>query len=192
MDTVVEQPVILPWRSLIALCGPAGAGKSTFSGTVAQYNRLATTSIVSSDSCRLMLCDELGSLTREQWAKLQPNTFQLFLTIIGMRLAVGHPTLADGVNLHRELRTGLLDHAQVHGYHSLLIVFDMTVETCLAQNSQRPEDRRLPEQQIRAQRQGLDSLLPQFIDEGWDQVVVLNEQRRIVQISLKGNEGYPH
>ncbi|HEU5326743.1 MAG TPA: hypothetical protein VFU78_01550, partial [Thermomicrobiales bacterium] len=60
------------------------------------------------------------------------------------------------------------------------------LETYLAQNAQRPETRRLPEEQIRAQRQFLDNLLPRLAEEGWDQVIVLNEQRRGVPIELSG------
>lgn len=146
---MVDRAVIFPRRSLIVLCGPAGAGKSTFASDVAQRNHLAPTAVVSSDACRLLLCDETSSLTAAQWATLQPSTFRLFLTIIGMRLSIGRPALADGVNLHSELRTGLLGHARTHEYRSALVVFDMSLETCLVQNEQRAVARRIPEWQIR-------------------------------------------
>lgn len=174
----------LPRRSLIALCGPAGAGKSTFAGDVVRRNRLATTAAVSSDTCRLMLCDETSSLTEAQWATLQPSTFRLFLTIIGMRMSIGRPALADGVNLHPELRTGLLGHARTHEYRTALVVFDMSLATCLVQNEQRA--RHMPEWQIRGQRQALDDAIPRLAEEGWDHIVVLNERRRTAVIELDG------
>lgn len=179
---MTNEVVTLPRRSLIALCGPAGAGKSTFAGEVARRNRLAPTAVVSSDACRLMLCDETGSLTGAQWAILQPNTFQLFLTIVGMRLSIGRPALADGVNLHLELRTGLLGHARAHEYPSALVVFDVSLETCLVQNEQRA--RHMPEWQIRGQHEALHDLIPRLAEEGWDHVVVLNDARRTVAIDL--------
>jgi predicted kinase len=185
-DTMANDVLTLPRRSLIVLCGPAGAGKSTFAGDLVQRNRLAATAAVSSDACRLMLCDETGLLTKAEWATVQPTTFRLFLTVIGMRLSLGRPTLADGVNLHGELRTGLLGLARSHDYRTLLVVFDMSLQTCLAQNEQRAETRRIPEGQIRAQRQALDEALPRLAEEGWDRVVVLDDQRRTVPIDLDG------
>lgn len=195
---MANEAVSLPRRSLIVLCGPAGAGKSTFVRSIVQRNHLTQTAVVSSDVCRLMLCDETRSLTQEQWAILQPNTFQLFLTIIGMRMNIGRPTIADGVNLHRELRTGMLDLARKHEYPTALVVFDMTLETCLAQNEQREEGRRIPEWQIEAQRKALGEAVPHVRDEGWNQVIVLNEQRRTVLLDLgsedviaRGNDREP-
>jgi predicted kinase len=186
MNTLDNEALTLPRRSLIVLCGPAGAGKSTVASAVLQRNGLAATTAVSSDACRLMLCDDISSVTADQWAMLQPKTFHLFLTIIGMRLSIGRPAIADGVNLYRELRAGLLDHARTHNYYSALVVFDLSLATCLAQNAQRPESHRLPEGQIRAQRQFLDDLLPHLTEEGWDRVMVLNEQRRTVPLDLSG------
>lgn len=136
-----------------------------------------------------MLCDETRSLTRDQWATLQPSTFQLFLTIISMRLSIGRCTIADGVNLHRELRAGMLESARKHAYHTALVVFDLPLETCLTQNRQRDEQRRIPEQQIRAQREGLDGIMSHLGDEGWDQVVVLNARQRSVLIDIESEVG---
>ncbi len=184
---MANEVVSLLRRSLIVLCGPAGSGKSTFVSSIVQHNHLTPTAVVSSDACRLMLCDETRSLTQEQWAILQPNTFQLFLAIIGMRMNIGRPTIADGVNLHRELRTGMLDLARKHEYPTALVVFDMPLEACLTQNVQREESRRIPEWQIEAQRKALDEAMPRLSDEGWNQVIVLNEQRRTVLLDL-GNK----
>jgi predicted kinase len=172
----------LPRRSLIVLCGPAGAGKSRFADAVARSNRLAPTAVVSSDACRLMLCDEVGSVGRSEWPILQPSTFDLFVTIVDMRMRIGRPTLADGVNLHMDLRPRLLALARAHAYPSALVVFDTSLETCLARNASRA--RRMPDEQIRAQRQALDEALSGLADEGWDEVVVLNDRRPTVSIVL--------
>jgi protein phosphatase len=183
---MADERLVLPRRSLIVLCGPAGAGKSTFAGEFARRNRLATTAVVSSDACRLLICDETSSLTQEQWATLQPNTFQLFLTIVGMRMGIGRPAVADGVNLHADLRPRLLDLARTHQYWSLLVAFATPVETCLLRNATREQGRRIPEWQVRAQSQRLDEDLPNLAAEGWDQVIVLDRKRPTALIDLEG------
>jgi predicted kinase len=180
----MTETVTLPPRWLIVLCGPAGAGKSTFAGSIVRSNGLAPTTVVSSDACRVLLCDDPRTVAREVWPVLQPKTFDLFLTIVGMRLSLGRPTIADGVNLHMELRPRLLELARTHAAASVLVAFDVSVETCLSQNAQR--GRQMPEEQIRAQRQALEASLPGLAGEGWDRVVVLDDERRTASIVLGG------
>ncbi|MGH2583803.1 MAG: AAA family ATPase [Dehalococcoidia bacterium] len=181
---MTDSIISLPRRSLIALCGPAGAGKSTFAHDLIERNHLPETAIVSSDICRLMLCDDPRSVAREQWGILQPDTFRLFGTIIDMRMNMGRPVLADTVNLYFNTRPDMLGLARKHAYRSTLVVFDLSVKTCLSQNHQRPEHRRIPEPAIHQQRQLLDAALPHLAAEGWDHIVVLNEQRRTATIEL--------
>jgi protein phosphatase len=181
---MTDGTVTLRRRSLVVLCGPAAAGKSTFADEVVWRNRLARTAVVSSDACRLLLCDDTGSVGPAEWPILQPNTFDLFLTFIAMRMAIGRPTLADGVNLHMELRPRLLGLARTQGYPSALAVFHVPLEVCLSRNAQR--GRRIPEDQIRAQRRALDEAMPHLAGEGRDQLVVLNDRRRTVPIVMQG------
>ncbi len=55
-------PVLIkvPRRTLLVLCGPAACGKSTF---VAQ--RFGATTIVSSDYCRALICDDIANRHRQ-------------------------------------------------------------------------------------------------------------------------------
>ena len=181
---MADDVLTVPRRSLVALCGPAGAGKSTFAAEVVRRNHLAPTAVVSSDACRLMLCDDPRAVAPEQWATLQPGTFHLFLSIVDLRMGLDRPVIADTVNLHAQVREGLLDRARARGYPAVLVVFDMPLDTCLLQNQQRDEARRLPEGQIRAQRQTLDGLMPRLAAEGWDQFVILDERRRTALLEL--------
>ncbi len=173
------QDIVLSSQSLIVLAGPAGAGKSTFAAAVAESNGLPRTAVVSSDVCRLTLCDNLSLVTREQWPSLDRDTFQLYVTIVSMRLAQGRPTIADSLNFGDELRDRarqqLIALAQRSKYELALVLFDFSAETCLAQNAQRPENRRIPESVIRAQRQRFDLTLPKFKDEPWRHIITLNE-----------------
>ena len=186
MTTLPSAARSIPRRSLIALCGPAGTGKSTFARMLIERNHLLPTTVVSSDRCRLLLCDEVRSLTNAQWSLLQPETFRLFLTIVGMRMSIGRCTIADGVNLHPELRAGMLASARQHRYPTMLVVFDIPLAVCLAQNEAREADKRIPDHQIRAQREGLDTIMPQLSDEGWDQIVILDEHRRGAMFIIDG------
>jgi len=183
---MTDDLLTLPRRSLIALCGPAGAGKSTFARDFIQRNDLPATTVVSSDACRLMLCDDPRSVAPEQWARLQPNTFQLFRVVIAMRMRLGRAVLADTVNLYGDLRPEMLTFAQTQEYRSALVVFDIPLETCLAQNQQRDPARRIPEPQIHDQRRLLDEALPRLAEEGWDHIVVLDERHPTPAIAMNG------
>ena len=175
----------LPRRTLIALCGPAGAGKSTWIWEIVQRNHLAPSAVVSSDACRLLLCDALGSVRPDEWMTLQQETFRLFGSIIEMRMRLGRLVIADTVNLYLDSRITMLEHAREFGYQSVLVVFDLAAETCLEQNQLRDASRRVPEPVIHSQRMMLDELLPYLGGEGWDHMVVLNERSRAPAIELE-------
>ena len=55
--------ITVPRRSLLVLSGPAGAGKSTFARKIIDQHRhkgFRPTMIISSDSCRALVCDDEG------------------------------------------------------------------------------------------------------------------------------------
>jgi protein phosphatase len=73
---ITPQIIKIPYRTLLVLCGPAVSGKSTFAA-----QRFPTTTIVSSDNCRTMICDD------ENNQKVNRDTFELFHLIIEKRLS---------------------------------------------------------------------------------------------------------
>ncbi|HYB00582.1 MAG TPA: AAA family ATPase, partial [Ktedonobacteraceae bacterium] len=88
--------ITIPRRTLLVLCGPAGSGKSTFAA-----QRFAATTIVSSDHCRAMICDD------ENNQKVNRDTFELFHLIIQKRLSLGRFTVADSTALQPDARRKL-------------------------------------------------------------------------------------
>ncbi|MPZ48227.1 MAG: AAA family ATPase [Dehalococcoidia bacterium] len=183
--------ITLPRHSMIALCGPPAAGKSTLAKAVVERNGLMPTAVVSSDICRLAICDDPKAIGRDKARALHRDTFQLFALTIEMRMTMGVPVIADTVNLWPSEwlpnggdRVGLLHLARRHGYYAALVVFDVSLETCLVQNRQREKSRQVDEEGIPYLRQRLDEALPLLPEEGWDQVVILRENRQAVLIDL--------
>src|SRR5579863_10426372 len=113
--------ITVPRRTLLVLCGPAGSGKSTFAA-----QRFIPTSIVSSDYCRAMICDD------ETNQQVNRDTFDLFYYIIHKRLFQGRLTIADSTALQANARQALIEIARRYQYHCSLFVFNMSLETCLA------------------------------------------------------------
>ena len=153
----------VPRRTLLVLCGPAGSGKSTFAA-----QRFAATTIVSSDHCRAMICDD------ENNQQVNRDAFELFHFIIQKRLFMGRFTVADSTAVQLAARRKLRDLSRRIGYLGCLLIFNTSPETCTERNKIR---HRLVEEQVIAYHTGL--LQRTLLDaprEGWEQVHVLGEQ----------------
>ncbi len=114
--------IALPQKTLIVLCGPAGAGKSTFARKFVELHQAQgckPTSIVSSDYCRAMICDD------ETNQQVNRDTFDLFYYIIRKRLFQGRLTIADSTALQANARQHLIEIVRRYQYHSCLFVFNM-------------------------------------------------------------------
>ena len=135
--------------------------------------------IVSSDSCRAIVCDD------ENNQQVNRDTFDLFYYIIHKRrMFQGRLTIADSTALQPEPRQRLLELAQRHHYQTCLFVFDTSLETCL-QHDQRQERGRIVGEQIIAHHVSqLQRALTEIPDEGWDQVRYLDERHPYVDIQI--------
>ncbi len=155
-DAPQLSPIIIPKQSLLVLCGPTGSGKSTFARTLIeahQQEHLRATAIVSSDSCRALVCDDeaLSDFDASQQRHIQKHTFELFYAILAKRLALGRLSIADTLCLYEAVRKALLEIA--HKLHACLFVFAMTFETCLEQNQHQHRTHLIPEDMIAYQVQ---------------------------------------
>lgn len=152
----------LPRRTLLVLCGPAGSGKSTFAA-----QRFAATTVVSSDHCREMICDDV---TNQQ---VNRDTFDLFYYILRKRMYLGRFTVADSTALHAEARRQLKELAQHYGYLTCLLLFDIPAEICLQRDQQR--ERRVGDGVIAYHAGLLKQALLDAPQEGWHQLHILHE-----------------
>ena len=164
--------ITVPRRTLLVLCGPAGSGKSTFAA-----QRFIATSIVSSDYCRAMICDD------ENNQHVNRDTFDLFYYIIQKRIYLGHFTVADSTALRSDTRRRLRSQSRQSGYYGCLLIFNTPPEICLARN--RLRSRNVEEQVIPYHAGLLQQTLLDAPNEGWEQVHVLGVDDMDTQIEVE-------
>jgi protein phosphatase len=165
------EQITLPRRTLITLCGPAGSGKSTFANQfVQQHQGYRATTIVSSDYCRALICDD------ETNQHVNRDTFDLFHYLINKRMLQNRLTIADSTALQADARQRLLGLARQHNYFTCLFVFNMSLETCMLHDQQQSRGRVVGEQVILYHLDLLQQALQVIPSEGWNQVYVLDEQ----------------
>ncbi|MFB8040287.1 AAA family ATPase [Streptomyces hydrogenans] len=73
------------------------------------------------------------------------------MSLLDEHLAAGRSVFVDSTNLEPHVRAGLLDLARRHGRQAFALRFPVDLDTCLARNAQRPDDRRVPEATLRWQ-----------------------------------------
>jgi predicted kinase len=169
--------ITIPPRTLLVLCGPAGSGKSTFA-----TQRFSETTIVSSDHCRAMICDD------ENNQNVNRDTFELFHLIIQKRLSLGRFTVADSTALQPDARRKLRDLSRHFGYFGCLLIFNIPPEICLERNKSRHrpvEERVIPYHADLLQHAILDT--PR---EGWELIHILGEQDMDVLIEFENSQSF--
>jgi protein phosphatase len=169
--------ITLPQNTLVVLVGPAGSGKSFFAA-----KHFLSTQVVSSDECRAQLSDDSSNQS------ISGHAFALMHFIVDKRLFLGRLTVADATNLTRDARTPLIKSADKAGFHTAAIIFQTSLETCLARNSTRM--RVVPEDALREQY-ALFEIATRGIDaEQFDFVFTVNtadEEELVLEITPESN-----
>jgi len=122
----MTEPLILPRRTLLVLCGPSGCGKSTFAA-----ERFPATTIVSSDRCRSMICDN------ESEQSINKDAFDLFYYILRKRMLNGFFCVADSTALKPLARQELRKLSRHYGYYGCLLILATPPEICIQRNKLR-------------------------------------------------------
>lgn len=168
----MTERLIIPRRTLLVLCGPAGSGKSTFAGRL-----FLPTSIVSSDRCRGMICDDENDQT------VNRDAFDLFHYIIQKRLHLGRFCVADSVALKAYARRNLRSLSRRFGYYGCLLIFDTPPEICIQRDSQRA--RQVGESVVRYHADLLTQTLREVPNEGWELVHVFHHDEDDLSIAFE-------
>jgi len=101
------------------------------------------------------------------------HAFDLMYFIIEKRLKLGRLTVADATNLEREHRVTLNRIAGKFQFNTAAIVFNISMEDCLARNATR--GRRVPEEALGHQFMLLERTLRTIESEGFNYVHTLDE-----------------
>lgn len=166
------EPLILPRRTLLVLCGSTGSGKSTFAA-----RRFPATSIVSSDRCRGLVCDD------ESEQAFNKDAFDLFYYILRKRMMNGFFCVADSTALTPSARKELRTISRHYGYYGCLLILMTPPEICIQRNQQRA--RQVGESVVNYHA----SLLPQVLDdapkEGWERIRIVGEDERDIEVAVE-------
>jgi protein phosphatase len=120
--------ILLPPSSLVALVGPAGAGKTTFAAA-----HFEPTQVLSSDQARRLVSDDEGDQSASAAA------FAVLYFIAARRARRGRLTVVDATNVRPADRQRVLWLGQRYGRPTVAIVFALPLELCLARDQARPE-----------------------------------------------------
>jgi protein phosphatase len=155
----------IPDPSLVLLIGSSGAGKSTFAA-----RHFAPTEVVSSDRCRAMICDD------ESDQSINAQAFALLHHIAWLRLAQRRLTVIDATNLQYRARRPLLRMARRQRLPVIAIVFDVSLDTCLAHNQTRSKRIVLPDV-LRLHADQLAAALGRLEQEDYECIYWLDETK---------------
>ena len=153
----------LPDPAMVVLAGAAGSGKSTWAA-----NRFRTAEVVSSDALRAAV----GSGPSDLDASV--DAFALLDQIVAARTRRSLMTVIDTLGLDAERRGGYLRLARAMDLPALLVIMDTAAALCRERN--RLRDRPVPAPVLTEQLRKINKLVESATDEGWDQVVIIDQQ----------------
>jgi protein phosphatase len=116
--------------------------------------------------------------------QINRDTFDLFYYIIHKRMVQCSLTIADSTALHPDSRRRLVEMAQRQRFATCLVVFNMSLQTCIAHDREADRGRVVGEQVIANHIRQLQRALQAIPREGWDQVYILDDQHQDVDLSI--------
>lgn len=150
-------------RWLLVLTGLPASGKSTFRAQIlARHPHIR---VVSPDDLRPVVYGQTFDPSHE------PVLWQIAYTLLGHWLRRGDPTIFDATNLTRRVRRPLLEAALRHGSRAWAMYFRVPLDLALSRNASR--HRMVPEDKV---REMADRLEPPSVEEGFEQVVVVEPE----------------
>lgn len=149
--------------ALVLLVGPAGSGKSTWAA-----QRFASDEVLSSDAYRALVAGDAADQAATG------DAFRVLHAVAAARLRRGLRCVVDATNLTAGARRSLLRLAARAGRPRVAVVFDVSLERCLAQNDGRA-GRRVPEDVVRRQHRASRLALTRLPGEGFDDILVLGD-----------------
>jgi protein phosphatase len=158
-----EATVEWPDGSLILLVGPSGAGKSSWAA-----DRFGEHEVLESDAFRAMVSNDPG----DQGANA--DAFRLLHSVVRARLRRRLSCVVDATNLTPGARRALLVLGDRSERPVFAVVFDISLERCLAQNAAR-SSRRVPAEVIVLHVEQLQAAKAAMPGEGFTGIVVLTD-----------------
>ena len=162
LQAIDAGPVRLPQRTLLVLCGIPGSGKSTFANHLITHLSLPPTTIVSSDYCRALVCDDDSN------QQVSRDAFDLLHFILYKRMLQGRFTIADSTALLSNARRRLFEQAHSQHYATCLLVF--TTDPAISIQRDRARQRIVGETIIHNLQLLLEQALRDIPHESWNRV----------------------
>jgi protein phosphatase len=153
----------IPAGALVILCGPAGAGKSSFA-----HKHFRPSQVVSSDHCREMIADDPANQSVSHLA------FDLLHQIVRYRLVGRRLTVVDSTALEKDARKDLRRIAHELGSACLIVLFDIDLEECIKRNAKRAK-RVVEESVVIQQWNAFQENKDAIAQEGYDRVYILED-----------------
>lgn len=151
----------IPDPAVIVLIGAAGSGKSTLATTTWE-----PTEVLCLDQYRALVADSAGDQTATGDAVV------LLQHVLEARLRRGLTCVIDATNTEAQVRAQYVQAARRHDVPAVALIVSTPLEECLARNAVRPDERRVPEDIVRAQHHAATDARPHLSREGFDHVVV--------------------
>ena len=152
----------LPDPAVVVLAGAAGSGKSTWAAA-----RFRTAEVASSDALR----SAVGSGPADLDASTE--AFAILDQIVAARITRSLMTVIDTLGLDPVRRADYRRLAREAGLPAVLVIINTAPGLCRARNRQR--DRPVPAPVLNEQLRKISKLLESAPDEGWDQVVIIDQ-----------------